>query len=212
MRRLPVYLLLDTSGSMHGEAIEAVKVGLDTLVSALRQDPQALETAYLSVITFDSKAQVLVPLTEMGAFQVPAIEANGMTELGSGLRLLVDRIRTEVVKSTHEAKGDWKPLVFMMTDGVPTDSWQSALDDLKKCSLGTFVACAAGHGADLTVLKQITPDVVTLDTADSSAIKAYFKWLTSSISVRSQSVEKGQNDMGGLNDLPPPPPEVNVVL
>ena len=51
MRRLPVYLLIDTSGSMHGEAIEAVRNGLQVLVSALRQDPYALETAYLSVIT-----------------------------------------------------------------------------------------------------------------------------------------------------------------
>jgi len=212
MRRLPVYLLLDTSGSMHGEAIEAVKVGLDTLVSALRQEPQALETAYLSVITFNSAAQVLVPLTEMGAFQVPAIEANGTTELGSGLSLLAERIRTEVVKSTHEAKGDWKPLVFMMTDGVPTDHWQSGLEELKKCSLGTFVACAAGHGADLTLLKKITSDVVALDTADSSAIKAYFKWVTSSISVRSQSIDKDQKGMSGLNELPPPPPEINVVM
>jgi uncharacterized protein YegL len=212
MRRLPVYLLLDTSGSMHGEAIEAVKVGLGTLISALRKDPQALECAYLSVITFDSAAQVLVPLTEVSAFQVPTIEANGTTELGAGLSLLADRIRTEVIKSTHEAKGDWKPLVFMMTDGMPTDSWQSGLDELKKCSLGTFVACAAGHGADSALLKQITPDVVALDTTDANAISAYFKWVTSSIAVRSQSVEKGQKDMGGLSELPPPPSEVNVVL
>ena len=212
MRRLPVYLLLDTSGSMHGEAIEAVKVGLDTLVSALRQEPQALETAYLSIITFDSAAQVLVPLTEMSAFQVPSIEANGTTALGAGLSLLADRIGTEVAKSTPEAKGDWKPLIFLFTDGIPTDNWQSGLAELKKHSLGSFVACAAGHGADSALLKQITPDVVALDTATSSAIKAYFKWLTSTVSARSQSVEKGQKDTGGLSELPPPPAEVNVVL
>jgi len=212
MRRLPVYLLLDTSGSMHGEAIEAVKVGLDTLVSALRQEPQALETAYLSIITFDSAAQVLVPLTEMGAFQVPSIEANGTTALGAGLSLLADRIGTEVAKSTPEAKGDWKPLIFLFTDGIPTDSWQSGLAELKKHSLGSFVACAAGHGADSALLKQITPDVVALDTATSTAIKAYFKWLTSTVSARSQNVEKGQKDTGGLSELPPPPAEVNVVL
>lgn len=45
MRRLPVYLLLDTSGSMYGEPIEAVKNGVQVLVSTLRQDPYALETA-----------------------------------------------------------------------------------------------------------------------------------------------------------------------
>lgn len=64
MRKLPIYLLLDTSGSMHGEPIEAVKNGVEMLVSTLRNDPYALETAYLSVITFNTNAQQLVPLTE----------------------------------------------------------------------------------------------------------------------------------------------------
>lgn len=77
MRRLPVYLVIDTSGSMYGEPIEAVKNGIDLLVSSLRQDPHALETAYLSVITFDDKAQQVVPLTELADFQVPSIEAGG---------------------------------------------------------------------------------------------------------------------------------------
>ena len=65
MRRLPVYLLLDCSGSMYGEPIEAVKNGVQVLVSTLRQDPYALETAYLSIITFDSSAQQVSPLTEL---------------------------------------------------------------------------------------------------------------------------------------------------
>ncbi|MBQ4310052.1 MAG: VWA domain-containing protein, partial [Oscillospiraceae bacterium] len=56
IRRLPVYLLLDTSGSMTGDPIEAVRQGVKALVSELRGDPQALETAYLSVITFASTA------------------------------------------------------------------------------------------------------------------------------------------------------------
>ena len=72
MRKLPIYLLLDTSGSMHGEPIEAVKNGVDMLVSTLLSDPYALETAYLSVITFDSAAQQLVPLTELPKFQAPS--------------------------------------------------------------------------------------------------------------------------------------------
>ena len=59
-RRLPVYLLLDCSGSMSGEPIEAVRQGIATLISDLQGDPQALETAYLSVITFDSSAQQVV--------------------------------------------------------------------------------------------------------------------------------------------------------
>ena len=88
MRRLPVYLLVDTSGSMHGEAIEAVRNGLQVLVSALRQDPYALETAYLSVITFNSSAQQIIPLTELMNFQVPDIQASGTTAMGEALTLL----------------------------------------------------------------------------------------------------------------------------
>ena len=58
MRRLPVYLLLDTSGSMYGEPIEAVKNGVQTLISTLRSDPYALETAYISIITKVSQVKI----------------------------------------------------------------------------------------------------------------------------------------------------------
>ncbi|MEQ1531565.1 MAG: VWA domain-containing protein, partial [Methylococcales bacterium] len=88
MRRLPVYLLLDTSGSMSGEPIEAAKNGVQVLVSTLRQDPYALETAYLSVITFDSSAKQVCPLTELATFQPPNLIATGSTALGEALQLL----------------------------------------------------------------------------------------------------------------------------
>ena len=61
-------------------------------------------------------------------------------------------------------------------------------------------------------LKEITEIVVKLDTADSNTIKAFFKWVSASISTGSQKVDNGQKEVIGLNDLPPPPPEVNIVL
>jgi uncharacterized protein YegL len=212
MRRLPVYLLLDTSGSMSGEPIEAVKTGVHTLVSTLRQDPYALETAYLSVITFDSSAKQCCPLTELSNFQTPNITASGMTSLGDGLALLAERIDAEVAKTTADMKGDWKPLVFLMTDGSPTDDWQRGLKRLQMVRTGMIVACAAGHGADTKVLKQITEVVVQLDTADESTIKAFFKWVSASVSTGSQKIDQGKKEVTGLSDLPPPPPEVNLVL
>ncbi len=212
MRRLPVYLMLDTSGSMTGEPIEAVKNGVQVLISTLRQDPYALETAYISVITFDSAANQITPLTDLSSFQVPEIRASGGTSLGAGLSLLAQSIDREVATSTAEVKGDWKPLVFIMTDGMPTDSWQNGLAEFKSKKSGIVVACAAGNGADTAVLKQITDTVVSLDTADSATIKAFFKWVSASIGTSSQKVESGGKEVAGLNELPPPPPEVNIVV
>lgn len=212
MRRLPVYLLLDTSGSMTGEPIEAVKNGVQVLISTLRSDPYALETAYLSVITFDSTAKQLVPLTEMSMFQMPNIQASGSTAFGEALSLLADKVSTEVTKTTAEVKGDWKPIVFIMTDGGPTDNWLQGLADFKRQKFGIVVACAAGQGADTNVLKQVTEIVVQLDTADSATIKAFFKWVSASVGTTSAKVETGGKEVSGLNELPPPPPEVNIVV
>ena len=212
MRRLPVYLLLDTSGSMFGEPIEAVKNGVQVLVSTLRSDPYALETAYLSIITFNSTAQQVTPLTELSAFQQPSIDAGGCTALGEALALLSSKVDSEVQKTTAEVKGDWKPLVFIMTDGEPTDDLNKGLAEFKKRKFGMVVACAAGQGANTDTLKKITECVVQLDTADSATIKSFFKWVSASVSTGSQKVEDAGVEVTGLSELPPPPPEVNIVV
>jgi len=164
---------------MYGEPIEAVKNGVQTLVSTLRSDPYALETAYISIITFNSSAQQIAPLTELASFQPPQIDASGCTALGEALNLLAQKVDSEIVKTTAEVKGDWKPIVFIMTDGEPTDDLQKGLNEFN---------------------------------ADSATIKAFFKWVSASISTGSQKVEDTHGDVTTMSELPPPPPEVNIVV
>ena len=197
---------------MTGEPIESVNKGVQTLVTALRQDPFALETAHLSVITFDTYAAQVVPLTDLMVFQAPNIIAWGATCLGKALELVSEKIDTEVVKTTMETKGDWKPMVFIMTDGVPTDDWEKGLKIFKTKSVGAIIACSVGKHAKTDILKKITDIVVELETADERTISAFFKWVSASISTGSQKVESGNDiDLKKSSELPPPPPEINFV-
>jgi len=212
MRRLPVYLLLDTSGSMSGEPIEQVKNGVQIMINSLRQNPQAIETAFISIITFDSTARQLMPLTDLASFQMVDIRATGTTALGEALTLASNCIEKEVAKTTMEQKGDWKPIVFIMTDGVPTDNWQKGVADFARSKTSFVVACAAGSGADTKILKQITENVVSLDTADAQSIAKFFAWVSASIGVSSTKLIDSGQDVTGLKELPPPPAELNIVV
>ncbi len=203
-RRLPVYLLLDCSGSMMGEPIEAVKQGIKALLSELRGDPQALETAYLSVITFDSSARQVTPLTELLQFKEPEISAGGATALGEALNVLMDCVETEVRKSTETQKGDWRPLVFILTDGSPTDTetFREAVAKVRNMKAANIIACAAGSNANTTYLKQITESVLMMNSLSAGDMAQFFAWVSGSVKTSSKSLDAKP---GGNIELPPPP-------
>lgn len=208
MRKLPVYILVDVSGSMMGEPLEQVKNGIQMLVSALRQDPQALETAFLSVITFGSEAKQEAPLTDLASFQVPNLAVAGATAFGAALALVADCHEREIKQTTREVKGDYRPLVFIMTDGTPTDDWKKGFERFKQKKWGTIICCGVNK-ADLKMLHEISEITLALDTADSTAMAAFFKWVSASVSTASARIESGGKEVGGLNDLPPPPPQLS---
>ena len=93
MRHLPVYILIDTSVSMKGEPIESVKVGLADMIATLRQDPYALETVCISIITYDRDVKQVLPLTELENLQLPEIITpdSGPTHTGLALKMLCEK-------------------------------------------------------------------------------------------------------------------------
>ena len=211
MRRLPVYFLLDTSGSMYGEPIQALNNALSGMINNLRQDAQALDSLLISIITFDREVKEIAPLTELVSFQLPEITCpqSGPTNTGAGLDYIIQQVKKDVIKGSSTQKGDWKPLLFVFTDGKPSDMalYREKIIEIKSLNFGAVVGCAAGLKADDAILKELTDNVVHLDSADSSTLKQFFKWV-------SETIEQGNKSQGTGEriTLPPPPSEITVVI
>lgn len=211
MRRLPVYFLLDTSGSMRGEPIQALNNALSGMINTLRSDAQALDSLWISIVTYDREVKEIAPLTELVSFQLPEITCpqSGPTFTGAGLEYIIQQVKKDVIKGSPTQKGDWKPLLFVFTDGKPSDMtlYREKIIEIKNLNFAAVVGCAAGPKADELILKELTDNVVHLDSADSSTLKKFFKWVSETIEQGNKSQGTGENIT-----LPPPPSEITVVI
>jgi uncharacterized protein YegL len=196
MRRLPIFFVLDVSESMVGENLRQMSQGMEALVKTLRTDPHALESVYLSTIVFAGKALVLTPLVELASFYPPRLPVGSGTSIGAALTAVMNQIDLCVVKGNAEVKGDWKPIVYLFTDGKPTDDAAAAIHRWKRdyASKASLVAVGIGPYASLSVLSSMTEEAFHLKNERQEDFLAFVKWLSQSVSSQSQSVaavEKG---------------------
>jgi len=203
-RRLPIYFLIDVSESMVGDQIQLVEEGLATIIKELKSDPYALETVYISIIAFAGQAMTLVPLTDIINFYPPKFPIGGGTSLGNGLGQLMFDLRRSIIKTTAEQKGDWKPIIFLFTDGVPTDDTRPAFQEWKQNwqKQTNLVAVSFGEATDLHLLKELTENVLLFKNTTAQSYKEFFRWVTASIKTSSVSVDSNGSgfELAKLND------------
>ena len=185
--RVACLLLLDTSGSMGGQPIAELSAGLTTYKDALAADALASKRVEVAIMTFGGHVQTVCDFTTVAGFQPPALTAGGDTPMGAAIRQGLDILRSR--KELYKAHGIsyFRPWVFLITDGAPTDEWQSAAEQVEQGEKAkTFSFFAVGvEGADFEILKQIS-------TREPLKLKGLrfqdlFLWLSSSQSAVSRS-------------------------
>lgn len=196
MRRLPVYFLMDVSDSMAGEPIKAVADGMDAIVADLRNDPYALETMYVAVLVFAGKAEIRANLEELALFHAPTLPIGAGTSLGAGLNLLMDNLDMDVQKTTATKKGDWKPLIFLFTDGCPTDNPGLAIERWNRQYRrnANLVVVTFGVNADMKLLRRLTDDVLSLTDTTPASFRQFFRWVSASLQTSSMAVNESNGD------------------
>lgn len=198
MRKLPVFLVIDVSESVAGPLQQSITEGMKAIVTGLRSDPQALESVQLSVIVFAGKAKVLVNMTELVNFYPPGLPIGGGTSINAALETLMDEIDIHVVKGSKTKKSDWKPMVFLMTDGVPTDKSTEAIEKWKSdyAHKATLVCVSIGGGADHTLLRQLSENIVVLANSSTETLVKFFQWISQSVAVHSNALADRQPGSG----------------
>ena len=184
--RCPCLLLLDVSGSMQGQPIAELNAGLTTFKDELAADALAMQRVEVGIVTF-GPVQIALPFQGAAAFYPPTLTAQGDTPMGAAIKQGLDLVRQR--KDEYRANGIsyYRPWVLLITDGGPTDEWQSAAAAVREGEASkSFAFFAVGvQDANMDILKQISVrEPVRLH---GLRFRDMFLWLTGTLRSVSRS-------------------------
>ena len=184
--RCPCVLLLDVSGSMAGQPIAELNAGLTTFKDELAADALAMKRVEVAIVTF-GPTKVEQPFTGASTFYPPQLNSQGDTPMGGAILQAIDLVRDR--KNEYRANGIayYRPWIFLITDGGPTDAWQAAANAVKEGEASkAFAFFAIGvKSANMETLAQISPR--TPLQLDGLKFRELFSWLSSSLRSVSRS-------------------------
>lgn len=184
--RCPCLLLLDVSGSMGGQPIQELNSGLVTFKDELVADTLAAKRVEVGTVTF-GPVQVLHDFVTAEAYQPPRLEPQGDTPMGAAILQGLDLVRQRKELYRANGIGFYRPWIFLITDGAPTDAWREAAARIREGEASkSFAFFAVGvQGANMETLAQIS---VRQPLALSGLrFRDLFVWLSSSMKLVSRS-------------------------
>ena len=181
-KRTPVIMLIDTSYSMEGLAIDQVNQGIKNYIEDMQNDEKLVKIIDLTVITFNSEIEIIFEHQAIDSIHnIPTLTVEGCTALDKGLQAV-----TDLVKRKMTTQGNRGPLFVFMSDGNPTCSkseWESeltCLNDNPITGYGARVILGAGNDINDDILKAFVRNKEldkVMRVADLENLTDFFKYL-----------------------------------